>query len=160
MSIVRIRGAHYHYPVPIETLCLPPCSLVLQLRPEMTVDKQWEQTVTPTSIDLALLPLPSLTNNTTLIPPTLNLYESPGTPPPFLPRLTKMMNDRAFLSPLPCVGCPSHYKPISTPVSFLFLGSSSGVGYSLLQVLPIISTYKHVIYIISTPQDIHMYDVN
>lgn len=67
----------------METLCWLPCSLVLQQRPEMTVDKQWEQTVTPTSIDLGLPPLPALTNINTLIPPTLNLYESPPASPPF-----------------------------------------------------------------------------
>lgn len=48
----------------------------------MTVDKQWEQTGTPTSIDLAGSPLPAFTNNATLIPPTLNLYESPPSSQP------------------------------------------------------------------------------
>lgn len=61
----------------------------------MTVDKQWEQTGTPTSIDLAGSPLPAFTNNATLIPPTLNLYESPPpppSPPPFSTRTDK--NDK------------------------------------------------------------------
>ncbi|CAB1432660.1 unnamed protein product, partial [Pleuronectes platessa] len=65
--------------------------------PEMMVDKQREQTVTPRSIDLAPSPLPALANNATLIPPTLNLYESPSAPPPSPPRLTKVINDQ----PLP-----------------------------------------------------------
>lgn len=88
--------------------------LVLQTRPEMTVDKQREQTVTPTSIDLAPAPLLTRSTNTTLIPPTLNLYESPSTPTSLSTSTDK--NDECALavaSPLPCAGCPGHYKPIS-----------------------------------------------
>lgn len=81
----------------METSRCPPCSLVLQPCPEMTVDKQWEQTVTPTSIDLAPRTLPALANNATLIPPTLNLYESPPHHLLFLQGLTKMINDQPLL---------------------------------------------------------------
>ena len=92
---------------------------VLQRRPEMTVDKQWEQTVTPTSIDPApSLPLLPSTNNATLIPPTLNLYESPHAPPPSSTRTDK--NDKwptlpslCHHLPVPRFGCPRNYKPIS-----------------------------------------------
>lgn len=118
----------------METLCCPPCSLVLQQHPEMTVDKQWEQTVTPTSIDLLPPPpTPTLINNATLIPPTLNLYESPTAPPPFSTRTDK--NDKwpapsslCHHLPVPRVGCPRHYKlisPLRNPIEWAppFLGS-------------------------------------
>lgn len=96
----------------------PPCSPVLQRHPETAVGKQWKQTVTPTSIDLAPLAPPILTNNTPLIPPTLNLYEPPTAAPLFPPGLTKMINDQPLTPsvttfPEPHVLCPRLYKPIS-----------------------------------------------
>lgn len=96
----------------------PPCSPVLQRHPETAVGKQWKQTVTPTSIDLAPLAPPILTNNTPLIPSTLNLYEPPTPTPPFPPGLTKMINDQPLppsvtTFPEPHVLCPRLHKPIS-----------------------------------------------
>ena len=70
---------------------------VLQRRPEMTVDKQWEQTVTPTSIDPAPS-LPLLPSPTT--PHWFHLHSIymkaplPHLPP--LPGLTKMINDQPY----------------------------------------------------------------
>lgn len=78
---------------PVDTLCCRPCSPVLLQHPEMAVDKQCQQTVTPTSIDL----LPPTPTTPHWFPPTLNLYESLRGPLPFLPGLTKMINDQ----PLP-----------------------------------------------------------
>lgn len=87
----------YEFAVPMEILCCPPCSPVLQQRPEMAVDKQWEQTVTPTSIDLAPLPHPFLLTT----PHWFHLHsiymKSPLPHLPFLPGLTKVINDQ----PLP-----------------------------------------------------------
>lgn len=148
----------------------------------MTVDKQWEQTVTPTSIDPAPSPpSPTLTNNTTLIPPTLNLYESPTAPPPFSTTTDK--NDKwptpsslCHHLPVPRVGCPRHYKPISprrNPIEWapffstillliyfiLFFCGRKEEGYSSLQVPAIISTHRHVTGVISAPQGIRMHDV-
>lgn len=92
---------------------------VLQRRPEMTVDKQWEQTVTPTSIDLAPS-LPLLPSTTT--PHWFHLHsiymKAPPAPPPSSTRTDK--NDKwptlpslCHHLPVPRFGCPSHYKPIS-----------------------------------------------
>lgn len=87
--------------------------LVLQTLPEMTVDKQREQTVTPTSIDLAPLPLLFPPNNTTLIPPTLNLYESPHAPTS--PSTSTDKNDE-------CGGahCPTASRLLSGPLQTYF----------------------------------------
>lgn len=47
------------FSVPVEILCYLPFSPVLQQHPEVAVDKQWEQTIPPTSIDLVPLPPPT-----------------------------------------------------------------------------------------------------
>lgn len=99
MPLVGIGETHYQC-CPNGDIVLSAMLPVLQQSPEMTADKQWEQTVPPTSIDLAPSTLPALTNNATLIPPTLSLYESPLFHLPFPLGLTKMINDQPLL-PLP-----------------------------------------------------------
>lgn len=105
MFIVCIRRDQLPILSPDGDVVLPAMLTVLQQRPEMTVDKQWEQPVTPTSIDLAPSPPPPLANNATLIPPTLNLYESPRAPPPSSTRTDK--NDK-----WPTPSCLSHLLPV------------------------------------------------